>query len=107
MSDEIWRWPAQTVAQSIRDTTVSCFEVTTAALNRFEEVEKISNAFGEVADDALDRAKEADAVLARGEDVGPLHGVPVAFKLNTGIEGRPAPDGVAEYLAAPATRPLP
>lgn len=107
MSDEIWRWSAQTAAQSIRDTTVSCVEVTTAALNRFEEVEQISNAFGEVADDALDRAKEADAALARGEDVGPLHGVPVAFKLNTGIEGRPAPDGVAEYLAAPVDETAP
>ena len=107
MSDEIWRWSAQHVAQAIRETTVSCVEVTTAALERLAEVEPVSNAFGEVADDALDRAKEADAVLARGEEVGPLHGVPVAFKLNTGIEGRPTPDGVAEYLQVPAAETAP
>jgi amidase len=32
------------------------------------------------ADDALDRAHAADAALGRGEDVGPLHGVPMTIK---------------------------
>lgn len=55
----------------------------------------------------MDRAKEADAALIRGEDVGSLHGIPVAFKMNTDVAGRPTADGVEEYLQMPAPETAP
>ncbi|MFF3332774.1 amidase [Streptomyces sp. NPDC002888] len=98
MSDELWRWSAGQTARSIRDGEVSAVEVVTASLARLAETNPATNAFGEIAQDALDKAKEADASLARGEKVGQLHGVPTAFKLNTDVAGLPTPDGVADYL---------
>lgn len=108
MSDELWRWSAERTAGSIRAGEVSAVEVVTAALGRLEATNSVSNAFGEIADDALDRAKDADEATVRGGPVGPLHGVPTAFKLNTDLTGHPTPDGVAEYLthAAEETAPV-
>lgn len=107
MSDELWRWSAQRTAQGIKNGDVSSVEVVQAALARLETTNNVSNAFGEVAGDAVAQAQEADAALARGDAVGPLHGVPVAFKLNTSVEGLPTTDGVAEYLNYPATETAP
>ena len=107
MSEELWRWSAERTARGIRAGDVSVVEVVTAALARLEATNSVSNAFGEIADDALDKAKEADEATARGGPVGPLHGVPVAFKLNTDLAGHPTPDGVAEYLAHPAPETAP
>ena len=33
-----------------------------------------------LAEDAVDRARDADAALARGEIAGPIHGVPFTIK---------------------------
>ena len=107
MSEEIWRWSAERTAMSIRAGEVSAVEVVTAAIARLEATNSVSNAFGEIADDALDKAKEADRAIARGGPVGLLHGVPTAFKLNTDLAGQPTPDGVAEYLAYPAAETAP
>ncbi|MEU9448875.1 amidase [Streptomyces sp. NPDC048277] len=98
MSDELWRWSAERTARSIREKEVSAAEVVAASLARLEATNEVTNAFGEVADDALAAAKGADAATTRGDAVGPLHGVPTAFKLNTPVAGRPTPDGVAAYL---------
>ena len=107
MSDELWRWPATKVADAIRGREVSSAEMVAASLERLEQVQPVSNAFGEVAEDAVARAKDADAALARGESVGVLHGVPVAFKLNTDVAGRPTTDGVEEYLGMRAVETAP
>ena len=42
-----------------------------------------------VKDRALARAKEADAALARGEDWGPLHGLPMTIKESYNLKGQP------------------
>ena len=55
--------------------------MTDAFLARIEEVESRVQSFVTVTDeDARIRADELDARLARGEDIGPLGGVPVAVK---------------------------
>ncbi|MFF9803052.1 amidase family protein, partial [Streptomyces rochei] len=107
MSDELWRWSAEQTARSIREKEVTSTEVVAASLARLEATNGVTNAFGEVADDALDKAQQADAATARGDAVGPLHGVPVTFKMNTDVEGLPTPDGVAEYLRHPAPETAP
>jgi len=60
---------------------VSAREVVVADLSRIAAVNPAVNAFCEVrASDALQRAEVIDAQVARGEDPGPLAGVPVAVK---------------------------
>ncbi len=59
---------------------VSTVEVVEACLARIAEVNPSLNAVVQLADDALDRARQADADLARGVVRGPLHGVPFTAK---------------------------
>jgi len=47
-------------------------------------------------DRARERAKAADAALARGEDWGPLHGVPMTVKESYNVAGLPTTWGVPE-----------
>lgn len=70
------------LARMIRDKEVSALEVMTAFLSQIEQVNPKVNAvcsfIGEEA--ALNAAKKADEKLAKGEPVGPLHGLPHAVK---------------------------
>src|SRR5262250_2070415 len=50
-----------------------------------------------MADDALAAADHADKVIARGEAVGPLHGVPVTIKINVDCVGRATTNGVVAF----------
>jgi amidase len=60
---------------------LSAREVMAAHLDRVAEVNPRVNAIVTlVADRAMAQAREADEALARGADVGPLHGLPVAHK---------------------------
>ena len=65
----------------VRETRVSAREIMTAHLSRIDRVNPGVNAIVTlVADSALDAADAADAALARGDKVGPLHGLPIAHK---------------------------
>lgn len=69
------------IAHEVRAGAVSAREVAAAALARIAAANPLINAFCEVrASDALARADEIDAQVARGEHPGPLAGVPVAIK---------------------------
>lgn len=69
------------IAAAIRRKEVSCREVLDAHLNRIEETNPAVNAVVTlVADRARAEAAKADDRLAAGEDVGPLHGLPIAHK---------------------------
>jgi aspartyl-tRNA(Asn)/glutamyl-tRNA(Gln) amidotransferase subunit A len=68
-------------AGALRRRQVSSVELTDAALKSIERSNPATNAFITVtAETARERARQADAELARGEARGPLHGVPIAFK---------------------------
>lgn len=72
---------ATETALAIRERRVSATEVMQAAISRIEAANPKLNAFVFTAfDQALDAAKEADAAVARGDEVSPLHGVPIAMK---------------------------
>jgi amidase len=79
--EEIWERGAVGIAGLIRQRTVSSVEVVEAFLRRIEEVNPIINAVVVLTGDrAIDEARAADASLARGQRLGPLHGVPFTAK---------------------------
>jgi aspartyl-tRNA(Asn)/glutamyl-tRNA(Gln) amidotransferase subunit A len=66
-------------ARALRERRVSSIELTRQALDRIAGSKL--NAFMTVtAEAALARAQSADEELARGVDLGPLHGIPIAHK---------------------------
>lgn len=73
---------------------ISAEEVMKATLNRLEAVEPKLNAFSAVvAEKALDEARAADAALAKGKSVGPLHGLPLSVKDLINVGGLPTTFG--------------
>jgi amidase len=95
MNLELWRLSATELAQAIRSRRVSAREAVHSVLDRIDAVNPRINALVAVHHDAaLAAADAADAALARGEVVGPLHGVPVSIKVNIDVAGEPTTDGV-------------
>jgi aspartyl-tRNA(Asn)/glutamyl-tRNA(Gln) amidotransferase subunit A len=69
------------VAKAIADKQLSSHEVTRACLHRIAQWQPHLNAFMAIeAEAALEAAGEADAALAKGDNRGALHGVPLAHK---------------------------
>jgi aspartyl-tRNA(Asn)/glutamyl-tRNA(Gln) amidotransferase subunit A len=69
------------VAKAIADKQVSSHEVTRACLHRIAQWQPHLNAFMEIeAEAAIKAADDADAALAKGNNRGALHGVPLAHK---------------------------
>ena len=65
----------------IRNGEITSEELVRACLDRIDEFEAAIGAWAHLdADLALDQARRADEVHARGLDTGPLHGVPVGVK---------------------------
>ena len=79
---------AQELASQIKERSISAREVMENTLARIEEVNPRLNCFCFVfAERAMAEAAEADKRQADGETLGPLHGVPVAFKDLTPTKG--------------------
>ncbi|WP_030243917.1 Asp-tRNA(Asn)/Glu-tRNA(Gln) amidotransferase subunit GatA [Streptomyces sp. NRRL S-350] len=77
----IIKWSAAETAGAIAKGEVSAVEVAQAHLDRIEAVDKKVNAFLHVdTEGALAAAKAVDAKRAKGEELGPLAGVPLALK---------------------------
>jgi len=81
-SSDIVDWGAGELAAGIRARKVSCVEVMEAYLAQIERLNPAYNAIVSIRNrpDLLRDAAERDAQLARGEAVGPLHGLPHAVK---------------------------
>ncbi len=75
------------IREDIVSGKISCEEVTKYFIKRCEE-NKDLNAIIEIYDDAIEKAKEVDSKLARGESLGKLAGVPVAIKDNIFYKGK-------------------
>lgn len=86
---------ATTLAAMLARREVSCIEVVRAHLNRILDVDGRIRAFTTVFREAvLADARRADEARARGETLGPLHGLPVTVKENIDIEGHATTLGV-------------
>lgn len=82
MSNQSIRWLGLVeVADAIRARRLSSVEATRACLDGIEALQPVLNAFiSPDPDGALREAEAADRKLARGNEVGSLHGVPLAHK---------------------------
>ena len=80
MNSEIIYYDATKLAELIRTRELSPVEVVQAHLDRIEAVNPKLNAIVTVADDALEAAKAAEAAVMAGDELGPLHGVPITVK---------------------------
>jgi amidase len=73
--------PATELAQAVRNRELSAREVMAAHLAQIERVNPQVNAIVTLLpEQAMAGAATADEALARGEEVGLLHGLPIAFK---------------------------
>jgi len=92
---DIWRLSASEVAQHIAQRKFSAVEAAQAALARLDAVNPRLNAVVDWRpDEVLQRADAIDAALARGEDPGPLAGVPITVKVNIDQAGFATTNGV-------------
>jgi Amidase len=108
MTDDLWRLDATELARLIRLGRVSSREATESCLSRLHAVNPAINAVVRVLEEeALAAADAADAARARGDALGPLHGVPVTVKVNTDQAGCPTDNGVVAFRDAIATEDSP
>ena len=98
MTQELWEWSAVETAAAIKEGSVSAREVVDAALARVNEVNPSVNALAIVFDQEARAAADAcDTRQRAGEQLGPLHGVPITTKINSDQAGTPTTDGVARF----------
>ena len=110
MTDELWRFDAVALARAVAAGEVSSREATESVLERIAEVNPRLNALVEVLEEeALAAADHADAAVARGDELGVLHGVPATVKVNVDLAGHATTNGVvalrdlvAEHDSPPA-----
>jgi amidase len=106
---ELWRLSATDVAHLVKTRKVSAREVAEAALQRLDAVNPHINAIVDCRPDVVrDHADQIDSVLARGDEVGPLAGVPVTIKINTDQVGFATTEGsrLQENLIAKSNSPV-
>ena len=98
MTSDLWKMSATDLAEAIRQKQVSCREVIQAHLDRIAAMNPRVNAVTvTLADSALGAAEQADAQLARGHPVGPLHGVPMTVKENINLLGSATTHGIVTF----------
>jgi Asp-tRNA(Asn)/Glu-tRNA(Gln) amidotransferase A subunit family amidase len=81
--------PAHVVADLIRRGELSPVDAVENSLGRIAEVNPVLNCFCFVyADEARERARQAERAVRDGAKTGPLHGVPIAIKDFTPTRGK-------------------
>lgn len=99
-------WSAADLATGIRTREISAVEVMRAHLGRIEEHNDALHAIVAMIpeSEALMAAEEADRAIARGEEVGILHGLPTGVKDLMDAAGLPTTHGMVVHAdAQPAT----
>lgn len=83
------------IARAVKNREVSAVEVTQAQIARIDAVNpKINAVVQDVRDEALAAARDVDLKIARGEDPGPMAGVPVTTKVNVDQAGFATTNGL-------------
>ncbi|MDA8863676.1 amidase [Pseudomonadales bacterium] len=96
MSEQPFQSGAE-IATAIRAKKVSSLELTDMYIDRIEKYDPEINAVVvKNFDRAREAAKQADAAVSSGQQLGPLHGVPMTIKEAYDIEGLPTTWGIPE-----------
>lgn len=93
---------ATEVAAGIRRGTLSARELTEQLFARID-ASTVNAVVATCRDDALEAASAADRAVARGDDVGPLHGVPMTVKDAFAAAGLPTTWGEPAFAGCVAT----
>src|SRR6202140_3930081 len=92
------------IASQIRRKVVSPVEVARAHLDRIERLNPKLNAFVDYRPEVvLAQARDAEKAILRGDELGPLHGVPLSIKSAIDVAGHRCEAGTrlrAGYIAA-------
>ena len=92
---DLWRLSATDLASLIKSKKVSATEAATVALARLDAVNpKINAVIDHKPAEVLAQAAAIDAAIGRGEDVGPLGGVPITVKVNIDQKGFATTNGL-------------
>ena len=92
---DLWRLSAADLASLIHAKKVSAKEAAGAALARLDAVNpKINAVVDHRPEDVLAQAAAIDASIARGENSGPLSGVPITVKVNIDQQGFATTNGL-------------
>lgn len=98
ITPEPWQLDATETAARIRTGQLTSREVVESTLARLHAVNPQLNAVVRTMDEeALAVADVADAAVAWGEPLGPLHGVPVTTKINTDQRGHVTDNGCLAF----------
>jgi amidase len=81
-NSEIVNLDAVALSRAIKSKQISCVEVMTAYLDRIDRLNPRANAIVSIQprEDLIEQAKNRDAQIARGENLGWMHGFPHAVK---------------------------
>ncbi len=95
---ELWQWTAAQMVRAIKARKISSREIVQSSLDRIEELNPKLNALVEVyAEEALQAADRADQAVTAGEELGPIHGVPMSIKINSDEKGKATTSGVVAF----------
>ncbi|SMR47324.1 unnamed protein product [Zymoseptoria tritici ST99CH_3D1] len=98
-------YDARTLRDQLARGSIKSEEVVLAFCKRAAIAQQVTNCLTEIfSDDALARARELDAHLAKtGKPLGPLHGLPISLKDTFKVKGYDASIGIASLCFQPAT----
>lgn len=86
--NELLKKSATEQSKAIKNKEVSAVELTQAALKRIKELDEKLGCFNSLTEDtALETAKKVDEMVAKGEELPLLAGVPLALKDNMNLIG--------------------
>lgn len=92
---DLWRLTATELTGLLRRGEASAVEITASVLDRLADVNPAVNAVvQEMPEQALAAAEGIDRAIARGDDPGPLAGVPVTTKVNVDQAGFATTNGL-------------
>lgn len=97
--NKILKWSASKMAKAIKQKKISSEELVQLHLGRIAEVNPKINAIFKLNDNAMQEARNADVELARGNTLGPLHGVPFSVKDWLDVTGLPCAGGDVRHLS--------
>src|SRR5512132_1268902 len=96
---DLWFKPAHELASLIRSKQLSPAELIQACFDRIDETNEVLNAWCGMRDrdDLLAEARAMGDSIARGEDPGPLAGLPFGVKELEDLDGFPSTHGSVPF----------